>query len=83
MKVPRNLVTALRIDHRMISDVPGFFGKLGKCMSNDCDFILSIGAGDTRDDFNGRVRLVKGIFTALVDAGLRPVLFKFPRERES
>ena len=73
----RNLVTALRIDHRMIPDVPGFLGQLGKCVSNDCDFILSIGAGDTRDDFEGRIKCIKGLFAAMDSAGMRPVLFKF------
>lgn len=77
MQVPRNLVTALRIDHRMIPDVPRFLGQLGKCVTNGCDFILSIGAGDTLNDFEGRIKCVNGLFTALDNAGMRPVLFKF------
>ena len=73
----RNLVTALRIDHRMIPDATGFLGQLGKCVSNDCDFILSIGAGDTLDDYKGRIKCVNGLFMALDNSGMRPVLFKF------
>ena len=77
MKIPRNLVTGLRVEHRMIPDVTSFLGRLGNCVSSDCDFILSIGAGDTRGDFKGRIKLVKGLFKALDGAGFRPVLFKF------
>ena len=77
METRRNLVTALRIDHRMIPDLNGFLAQLGQCVTDDCDLILSIGAGDTREDFEGRIKVVESLNSALNDAGMRPVLFKF------
>lgn len=71
-----NLVTALRIDHRMITDVPAFLASLAGCIDDDCDFVLSIGAGDSLDDFCGRVRVVDALFDHLAEAGLRPVVFR-------
>jgi len=75
--VSRNLVTALRIEHRMIPDVYEFLAQLGKYVTHECDFMLSIGAGDTCDDFRGRIICVNELFSALEDAGMRPFLFKF------
>jgi hypothetical protein len=72
----RNFVTCLRIDHRMIPDAEAFLKQLAPCIDDDCDFVLSIGAGDTLDDFKGRVDTVAELFKALQGANLRPVLFK-------
>lgn len=72
----RNLVSAIRIDHRMIPDVPGFLGLLSKSIDNNCDLIMSMGAGNTEDEFRGRIEKLAEIFTALELAKLQPVLLK-------
>lgn len=71
-----NLVTVLRMEHRMIPDVGVFFSKLSQLITDECDFIFSIGLGDTIEDFEGRTKLVSDVFAFLKKAKLRPVLFK-------
>ena len=73
----RNLVTAIRFDHRMFPDVPGFLSQLTTCLSDECDFIASVGAGDTTDDFSGRKDTIAKFYKVLKSAGLQPVIFKF------
>ena len=73
----RNLVTALRFDHRMFPDVPGFLSQLTPCLSDESDFIVSVGAGDTIEDFTGRMDKIAEFFKVLKSAGLQPVVFKF------
>lgn len=73
----RNLVTAIRFDHRMFPDVPKFLSQLTPCLSDECDFIASVGAGDTTDDFTGRKDTIAKFFEVLKSAGLLPVVFKF------
>ena len=72
----RNFVTALRIDHRGLPDVGEFFRYLGTCVDEDCDLVMTIGAGDTVQDFEGRIKKFGELFAALERVGLRPVLFK-------
>jgi len=73
----RNLVTAIRFDHRMFPDVPGFLSLLSPCLSDECDFIASVGAGDTIEDFIGRMEKITEFFKVLKSSGLQPVVFKF------
>lgn len=73
----RNLVTSIRFDHRMFPDVPGFLSLLTPCLSEECDFIASVGAGDTIEDFTGRMEKIAEFFQVLKSAGLQPVVFKF------
>lgn len=72
----RNLITLIRIDHRMIPDVDDLLCQLIPLISDECDFILSIGSGDTLEDFEGRTNKVQEIFDTLESANLKPVLFK-------
>lgn len=72
----RNLVTAIRIDHRMIPDVPAFLGILSKSINENCDLVMSMGAGNTPDEFRGRIEKLSEIFIALEYANLQPVLLK-------
>jgi len=73
----RNLVAAIRFDHRMFPDVHRFLSQLAPCLSDECDFIASVGAGDTIDDFIGRMDKIAEFFKVLKSAGLQPVVFKF------
>lgn len=72
----RNLITGLRIDHRMLPDIEEFLKYLAPCIDAECDLILTIGAGDTVKDFEGRINKFKEIFSALKRAGLQPLIFK-------
>ncbi len=73
----RNLVTAIRFDHRMFPDVPKFLSQLTPCLDEHCDFIVSVGAGDTTDDFAGRKETISQFFKVLKSSGMQPVVFKF------
>ena len=73
----RNLVAAIRFDHRMFPDIPGFLSRLTPCLGEECDFIASVGAGDTIEDFTGRMDKIAEFFQVLKSAGLQPVVFKF------
>ena len=76
----RNLVTMLRIDHRMLPDVPKFLQYLASIIGDNCDFIMSIGLGDSIEDFKGRVNKVEEVFNALESAKLRPVILKMHKD---
>lgn len=71
-----NLITGLRIDHRMLPDAAEFFKRLVACLDEEADFLLTIGAGDTVQDFEGRIEKFRELFSGLEGAGLRPLLFK-------
>lgn len=72
----RNLITGLRIDHRMLADVREFFKRLVACLDEEADLLLTIGAGDTARDFEGRTEKFRELFAELKGAGMRPLLFK-------
>jgi hypothetical protein len=72
----RNFVANIRADHRMVTDVPAFFGKLAKVIEPVADYLVSIGAGSTDEDFAGRLQLMQAVFNHLRDCGLEPVWMK-------
>jgi hypothetical protein len=76
----RNLVTLLRADHRMIPDISQFLHKLNTIITNDCDFILTIGSGDCIEDFKGRIELVDAMFKIFEMMKLKPILIKMHKE---
>jgi len=72
----RNLVTLLRMEHRMLPNVKEFLSNLSGVIDNDCDFILSIGSGDSIEDFEGRINKVKEFYDLFEKANLKPVIIK-------
>ena len=72
----RNLVTSIRFDHRMIPDVVKFFKLLTPIVDDQCDLVMSMGSGDTPQEFEGRINLMKSLFDELNNANLQPVLIK-------
>lgn len=72
----RNLITGLRIDHRGIPEAGEFFSRLVPCLDDEADFLLTIGAGDTVQDYEGRINKFRELFEYLESSGLRPLLFK-------
>ncbi len=72
----RNLITLIRVDHHMIPAPKDFIQQLLPFIDDDCDFVISIGSGDTIDEYRGRTKLIKALFELLKKAKLCPVLFK-------
>jgi len=74
--IKRNLVALLRMEHRMLPNAEISLHYLGKIINNDCDFILSIGSGDSIEDFEGRVNKVEEFYNLFKKAKLNPVILK-------
>lgn len=72
----RNLVTLIRMDHRMIPDESAFLEKLASCIDEQCDLIMTIGSGASFEDFAGRLLLMRKMYDRLDWSGLKPVLLK-------
>jgi hypothetical protein len=70
---PFNMIIGIRVDHRMIAEIEDFFVKLTQVMEPQADFVISVGAGFSASEFEGRVNLISGIFDHLKDKGLDPV----------
>lgn len=73
---PRNLVIALRIDHRMIPNVQQFLGLISMSIDSAADLIVTMGSGFNIDDFRGRTGVIMELFESLKRSGLTPVLIK-------
>ena len=76
---PRDLVLAFRIDHRMLPDVDRFLAGLGQVISDKADLILTIGAGHTLEDFQGRLDKIGEISAHLENRGMQPVRLQWCR----
>jgi len=70
---PCNLVAGIRIDHEIIPDVSSFFNQLLPVLDTVSDFIISVGAGHTVKEFEGRINLISTLFKYLKKYGLDPV----------
>lgn len=76
----RNLIVAFRIDHRMIPDVASFFAALSKTITDSADFILSIGAGDNVEQFEGRKYKINELINFLYGRGMSPIRITMHKE---
>jgi len=72
----RNLITMLRIEPAMIPDCQDLLLKLYPVLDEDCDLVLSIGAGDSPAAYKQRIDVVAEMFDELERAELNPVLFR-------
>jgi hypothetical protein len=72
----RNLVTALRIDHRMIPDIHEFFRLTEMNIDEIATLIVTIGSGSSLEDYKGRTRVLNDMYNFLRDIGLKPLLIK-------
>ena len=70
---PFNLIAGIRIDHEIIPDVVNFFKQLAPILDSVSDLIISIGAGHTLEEFNGRINLLSTMFDFLKKKGMEPV----------
>jgi hypothetical protein len=72
----RNTVVGLRIDHRMIPDVEGFFASILDVIDDSADLIITIGSGFDMDDFRGRTQVLQDMHGYLTRHKLMPLLIK-------
>lgn len=70
---PVNSVVGIRIDHRMIPDIKLFFSQLKPLLDNTADFVFSIGAGHTLEEFYGRKKAMAEMFDFFKRGGMSPV----------
>ena len=76
----RNLIVALRIDHRMFPDIYRLFKLISLSMDQSADLIITMGSGHTLDEFEGRINKIKEIFEYLKTLKLEPTLIKLHNE---
>ena len=69
----RNLVVGIRIDHRMIPDAAEFLELLEPVLDHKADFVFSIGAGHSLEEFSGRLNALDRLFNHFTIRGLKPV----------
>lgn len=74
---PRTFVLAFRIDHRMIPDTASFLRNLGAVIADTADFVVTVGAGHTNNEFRGRLEKISELTTSLIDRGLNPVKIRW------
>lgn len=72
----RDLVVGLRVEHRMIPSVKDFFRALKNSIADISDLIITIGSGQSLEDFDGRTSLLKNMFSELTQLGMKPVIIK-------
>ncbi|HED14289.1 MAG TPA: hypothetical protein ENI62_11670 [Gammaproteobacteria bacterium] len=73
---PRNLVAGLRIDHLMFPDVAAFFASIAPLLQPASDLVITVGAGHTLEEFEGRINKIKEMSNYLSGLGLEPVRIK-------
>ncbi len=71
---PMSLVLSLRFDHLMIPDSRKFFEDLLPVLDTSSTLVMSIGAGHSPQEFEGRRRTIRSILALLREAGQNPVL---------
>jgi len=70
---PCNMIAGIRIDHEIIPDVACFFKQLVPVIDSVADLIISVGAGHTLEEFEGRINLMSAMFDYLKKQGMEPV----------
>lgn len=72
----RNMVTAIRFDHRMFPEVDAFIKNVKASIADEADLIISIGSGHTIQEFKGRTEKIQEFFKSLTRLGMKPVIIK-------
>ena len=73
---PRTMVAAFRIEPRAFTDVDQFLYLVSKVIAVTADLIMTIGSGDTTDEFKHRLDVLDGISLRLSENGMEPVRIK-------
>jgi len=72
----RDLVVALRIEHKMIPSVKNFLRLLKDTVADAADLIVTIGSGQSLEDFDGRTSTIRNMSSELTNLGMKPVIIK-------
>lgn len=72
----RNLITMLRIEPAMISNTRDLLKNFIPLIDDSCDFVFSIGAGDSLEAYQNRIETTAELFKHLNEVKLQPVLFQ-------
>lgn len=69
----RDFVTIWRLENQALPDVDKYFSGLSEIIKNDADFVVTIGAGNTDEEFADRQLKLNEISDYLVNKGMSPV----------
>ena len=72
----RTLIAAFRIEPRAFPDIDFFLDGIGRVLDARADFVMTIGSGDTDDEFRHRLEVLNGISERLSQKGMQPVRIK-------
>ena len=73
---PRNLVVAFRIEPGAFSDMALFLELLGQVVNGSCDFIVTIGSGNSLEGFKHRLEVLNELDERLLEKGMTPIRVK-------
>ena len=73
---PRTMVVAFRIEPRAFTDIDRFLDSIGKVIAESADFVMTIGSGDTTDEFRHRQDVLTVLNRRLSDHGMNPFRIK-------
>lgn len=68
----RNMISLWRMEHKALPDVDRFVELLRAVADDRADLVITIGAGNTDDEFNDRRGKLEEIHHCLSDRGLKP-----------
>ena len=71
--VPRTMVVAFRIEPRAFTDVDQFLSCISKVIAESADLVMTIGSGETTDEFRHRLEVLEEINQRLSENGMKPV----------
>jgi hypothetical protein len=73
---PRTMVVAFRIEPSAFMDKDLFLDSLGKVIGDSADLVMTIGSGNTSNEFSHRLDVLGGINQCLSQKGMEPVRIK-------
>ncbi len=73
---PRTMVVAFRIEPRAFTDIDRFLDSIGKVIAESADFVMTIGSGDTTDEFRHRLDVLAVLNRRLSDNGMNSFRIK-------
>jgi hypothetical protein len=74
---PRTMVVAYRIEPRAFPDIEQFLDSIGNVIADSADLVMTIGSGDTTEEFRHRIDVLEGIYRNLADKGMNPLRIKY------
>ena len=69
----RNLVTMFRLEPRALPDVSGFLDRLSRVVTYPAWLLVTVGSGDTRQEFAARQQIIEELSDQLQSRGQQPL----------